>query len=280
MRVGGPADLLLVAESIPEVLRAIELARRYGIAWWALGGGCNVLIADQGLRGLVIVNRADEISFKAQRVRADAGARLAVLAQQTVDRSLAGLEWAAGLPGTVGGGVVGNAGAFGGDIAQVLHSARIVEQRGDVVERANPWFEFRYRGSRVKQEIRCARELGRGQCVVLVATFELEQGDAETLRARANELLTLRRSKHPAAATMGSTFKNPMDNYAGRLIELAGLKGCRIGGAKISEQHANFLINEGNATATEVLSLIEHTQAEVERQFGVALELEIELLGW
>jgi UDP-N-acetylmuramate dehydrogenase len=281
MRVGGPADLLIVADSARKVIRAAKLARQHGIAWQVIGGGCNVLIADHGLRGLVIVNRADTISFQAERVRADSGAKLAVLAQETVDRGLAGLAWAAGLPGTVGGGVVGNAGAFGGDIAHVLRSATILEPGGEVVERSNEWFEFRYRGSRIKREAGSARQKTRSEnYVVLIASFDLERGDAEALRARADELLAWRRLRHPSGATMGSTFKNPGDKHAGRLIEQAGLKGYRIGGAKISEQHANFFINVGNATAADVLALVHHAQAEVERQFGVSLELEIELLGW
>jgi UDP-N-acetylmuramate dehydrogenase len=281
MRVGGPADLLVVAENAQEVIRAVKLARQHGIAWQVIGGGCNVLIADEGLRGLVIVNRADSISFDDERVQADSGAKLSVLAQRTVDRGLAGLAWAAGLPGTVGGAVVGNAGAFGGDIAHVLRSADILEPEGEVVERANEWFEFRYRGSRIKREAGSARQKGRSEnYVVLTASFELARGDTAALRTRADELLTWRRLRHPSGATMGSTFKNPADNHAGRLIEQAGLKGYRIGGAKISEQHANFFINIGSATAADVLALIEHAQAEVERQFGESLELEIELLGW
>jgi UDP-N-acetylmuramate dehydrogenase len=280
MRVGGPADLLIVAESPQEVICAVELARHYGIAWRVLGGGCNVLVVDEGLSGLVIVNRADSISFEADRVRADSGARLAVLAQRAVDRGLAGFAWAAGLPGTVGGAVVGNAGAFGGDMAQILCGATILEPGGEVLERANEWFEFRYRGSRIKRGAGAAGQKARSEnYVVLTASFELERGDVEALRARAEELLTWRRLRHPTGATMGSTFKNPADNHAGRLIEQAGLKGFRIGGAEISEQHANFLINVDNATAADVLGLIEVARAEVERQFGIPLELEIELLG-
>jgi UDP-N-acetylmuramate dehydrogenase len=281
MRVGGPADLLVVAQSTPEVIRSVNLARQHGIACRVIGGGCNVLIADQGLRGLVVINRADSVSFEDEQVRADSGIRLAVLAQSTLDRGLDGLAWAVGLPGTVGGAVVGNAGAFGGDVAHVLRSATILEPGGQVVERANDWFQFSYRGSRLKREARNATRRGRLEnYVVLTVSFELERGDVEVLRARADDILTWRRLRHPRGATMGSTFKNPGDEYAGRLIEQAGLKGYRIGGAEISEQHANFLINVGNATAGDVIALIEHAQAEVDRKFGISLELEIELLGW
>jgi len=281
MRVGGPAELLVVVDSAPELIRSVNLARQHGIVYRVIGGGCNVLIADQGLWGLVIVNRADSISFQGERVRADSGAKLAVLAQRTVDRGLEGLAWAVGLPGTVGGAVVGNAGAFGGEVAHVLRSATILEPSGQVVERANDWFQFSYRGSRLKRGLGSAGQKERLEnYVVLTVSFELEQGDMGALRARADDISTWRRLRHPRGPTMGSTFKNPGDEYAGRLIEQAGLKGYRIGGAEISEQHANFLINVGNATAADVMALIEHAQAEVERQSGISLELEIELLGW
>lgn len=140
MRVGGPADLLAVCESMDEVAGAVELARQHKVPWLLLGGGCNVLVADSGVRGLVIVNRAARIEFDGEAVRAEAGALLAVLARESVERGLAGLEWAAGLPGAVGGAVVGNAGAFEGDIASRLRSATVLGLDGKVVERPNEWF--------------------------------------------------------------------------------------------------------------------------------------------
>ncbi len=283
MRVGGPADLLIVCESVDEVVRAVELARRHGVAWRLLGGGCNVLVADSGMRGLVIVNRAARIEFDpAEGVAwAETGALLAVLAREAVEHGLAGLEWAAGLPGTVGGAVVGNAGAFESDIASVLRSATLLEPDGRIVERSAEWFEFEYRLSRIRRRAG-SKEQGveSGGAVVLAAMFGLRQGGLETLAARADEILEWRRTRHPVGATMGSTFKNPPDSHAGYLIEQAGLRGYRIGGVQISELHGNFFMNTGAATAADVLALIEHVRAEVERQFGVELELEIELVGW
>ncbi|MFQ6100588.1 MAG: UDP-N-acetylmuramate dehydrogenase [Anaerolineae bacterium] len=280
MRVGGPADLLIVCESVDEVVRAVELARRHGVNWRLLGGGCNVLIADSGVRGLVIINRAARIEFDGLIARAEAGALLAVLADGAVGRGLAGLEWAAGLPGTVGGAVVGNAGAFEGDIAGVLRSATLLEPGGGVIERSNEWFEFRYRGSRIKGAggQGSGRESGGGY-VVLEAAFALEPGDPEPLAVRAREIKEWRRTRHPAGATMGSTFKNPPGSHAGCLIEQAGLRGTRIGGAQISELHGNFFMNTGGATSADVWALIERARAEVKSRFGVELELEIELLG-
>jgi len=275
MRIGGPADLLIVCESADEVIEAVGLARRHGVDWRVLGGGCNVLVADSGIRGLVIVNRAARVEFDDVVAWAEAGALLAALVGEAVERGLAGLEWAAGLPGTVGGAVVGNAGAFEGNIAGVLRSATVLEPGGAVMERPNEWLEFEYRSSRIKRQ-----EAGGGGYVVLAATFELEPRDQEPLAARASEILEWRRTRHPAGATMGSTFKNPPDSHAGYLIEQAGLRGYRIGGAQISELHGNFFMNTGGATAAEVLALIEHARAEVRRQFGIELELEIELMGW
>jgi UDP-N-acetylmuramate dehydrogenase len=273
MRVGGPAALLVLVESLDQLADAVEMAREHGLPWRVLGSGCNVLVADRGLEGLVIVNRADAVAIEGQTVRAASGVRMPLLVRRTVDACLAGLTWAAGLPGTVGGAVVGNAGAFDGDMAGSLQSAAVLEANGEIVERPNAWFDFAYRTSRLKRERQRER-------VVLEATFQLEPGDEEVLRNRADEVVAWRRAHHPSHATMGSTFKNPPGGYAGELIEEAGLKGYRIGGAQVSEQHANFLVNTGDAAAGDVLALIRHIQAEVERQFGVQLALEIELLGW
>jgi UDP-N-acetylmuramate dehydrogenase len=278
MRVGGPADLLIVCESVDEVVRAVRLAREHRVPWMLLGGGCNVLVADAGIRGLVVVNKAGRVEFAGESACAEAGASLALLARETVERGLARLEWAVGLPGTVGGAVVGNAGAFDGDIAGVLSSATVLGSDGAIVERLNAWFEFEYRGSRIKRQgDRGGDPYGRP--VVLAATFGLKPDDPQALAARAAEILEWRRTKHPSGATMGSTFKNPPGSHAGYLIEQAGLRGYRVGGAQISELHGNFIMNTGGATAADVLALVEHARAEVRQQFGVEMELEIELVG-
>ena len=273
MRVGGPADLVLTASSAEELVNAVTLARRYGVPWRVLGSGCNVLIADAGLRGLVIINRAASVSLENTRVRAESGAMLAKVARTCADAGLKGMTWAEGLPGTVGGAVVGNAGAFGGDVAGCLERAAVVGPDDRVVERRGGWFDFTYRGSRLK------RRESEG-FVVVWAAFRLRVGDRTRLLARAEEVLTERRRRHPTGPTMGSTFKNPPGGYAGQLIEEAGLKGYRVGGAVVSPEHANFLINEGDATAEDVRQLIAQIQREVKRASGVELALEIELLGW
>ena len=274
MRVGGPADLLTICSTAEQIEEAVRLARDHAVPWRVLGGGCNVLVADAGVRGLVILNRAERTHIDEDGTAwAETGAPMAILARETVSAGLDGLVWATGLPGTVGGAVVGNAGAFGGDVASVLHSARVLERDGTAVDRPAEWFEFVYRGSRIKFAPPEERP------VVLSATFHLQPGDRAALMERADEIRAWRRTRHPSGATMGSTFKNAPDAHAGRMIEGAGLKGYRIGGVKVSEQHANFLINTGQATAADVLAMIRHVQVEVEKKFGVRLEPEIEMVG-
>jgi len=180
----------------------------------------------------------------------------------------------------VGGAVVGNAGAFEGDIASMLRSATVLGPSGEILERPNEWFEFEYRLSRIKLGAGSRRqEAGGGGYVVLAATFGLQPGDPELLAEQADEILEWRRTRHPSGATMGSTFKNPPGSHAGYLIEQAGLRGYCIGGAQISELHGNFFMNTGDATAADVLALTERARMEVKHQFGVELELEIELVG-
>ncbi len=273
VQVGGPADLLIEVESTDDLVNAVAAAREWGVPWRVLGGACNVLIADQGLRGLVIINRAGAIDIDVLTVCAESGASMARLARRCAQAGLAGLTWAAGLPGTVGGAVIGNAGAFGGDVAETLLSATLLEADGSFTERDNEWFAFGYRGSRLKRE----REQTR---VVLSATFGLQPGDRTELLEQVDRLLAERRVRYPSGATMGSTFVNPPNGFAGQLIDEAGLKGYRVGGAHVSPKHANFLVNDENATAEDVLHLIEHIREEVERHSGVELTLEVELLGW
>jgi len=274
MHVGGPADLLAICSTADEVIEAACLAEAHDVPWWVLGGGCNVLVADAGVRGLVILNRANGVQIESGgRVRAQAGTLVASLAQTVASVGLAGLEWAAGLPGTVGGAVVGNAGAFEGDIAAVLEGVALLERDGSVVERPVEWLGLSYRASRIK------RQPLRERPAVLEATFSLQPGDAEQLAQRMAEIVTWRRTRHPAGLTMGSTFKNPPGGHAGRMIEEAGMKGRASGGVRVSEKHANFLINTGQATAQEALALIRCLQTGVEERFGVVLELEVELIG-
>lgn len=279
-RLGGSAEAFL------DVHSADDLAQAAGILWEndqpfvVLGGGSNVLVSDAGVPAVVLLNRAGETRFDVEReepqVWAESGANLGLIARKAARRGLAGLEWAAGIPGTLGGAVVGNAGAHGGDIAGNLRVAEILH-RNRVNERLRreTWtaeeMGFAYRSSRLKRI--------PGEAIVLSATLDLEQGSREVVQARINEFTAYRRRTQPPGASMGSMFKNPPGDFAGRLIEAAGLKGTRVGDAVISPLHANFFINLGRANARDVYVLIDMARKAVQEKFGITLELEIELLG-
>jgi UDP-N-acetylmuramate dehydrogenase len=205
------------------------------------------------------------------RVYAESGAIVAPLAREAVRRGWGGLTWAVGLPGTVGGMVVNNAGAFGGETAGALAAAEVVGRDGVPQVVTPDWFDFKYRCSRLK---------GAGDdWIVLDATFQLRPRDPAHLQRKAQEYQVRRKTHQPPGRTLGSTFKNPEGDYAGRLIEAAGLKGARVGGVVVSEKHANFFVNEGEGTAADYVALINRVQAEVAQRFGVYLEPEIEIIG-
>jgi UDP-N-acetylmuramate dehydrogenase len=247
-----------------------------------LGGGSNLLVSDAGVRGVVLLNRARQVEFQEgsepPTVWAESGANFGLIARQAASRGLAGLEWAAGIPGTLGGAVVGNAGAHGGDMAGNLVVADILQRNPnaqDGMPIRQDWpidrLEFAYRTSLLKRQ--------SAQAVVLAATMRLERSTPEIVQARIEEFVSYRRQTQPPGASMGSMFKNPPGDYAGRLIEAAGLKGARVGDAQISTLHANFFINNGQATAADIHTLIEMARQRVAEKFGVNMELEIELVG-
>jgi len=270
--VGGPADLLALVDGADALRRAVLLAWEREVPCRVLGAGSNVLVGDGGVRGLVVINRSGSVRFSGTHVEAESGVSFSALARRCVDRGLAGLEWAVGIPGTVGGAVVGNAGAWGGDVASVLHTAILLEPGGAVEAWPVERLEYGYRTGALKRN-------GGRQPVVLGAEFALRQGDRRTLEARVAEIAARRKATQPPGATCGSIFKNPPGDYAGRLIEAAGLKGKRQGRAEISPRHANFIVNRGGATAADVWALIQLARERVLARFGVELELEIELVG-
>jgi UDP-N-acetylmuramate dehydrogenase len=273
-RIGGPAEWFVVAQTVPALVAAVRGARRAGLDCRVLGSGSNVLVADGGVPGLVIVNKTRQVEFRPDyRVYAESGVSLSSLARNCLRRGWAGLEWAVSVPGSVGGAVVGNAGAHGGDMAGNLEAALILERDGTMAEWRTAQLGYAYRESVLKRA-------GPGESpVVLGATLALAAGDPEELSQRAEAFLARRRATQPPGASMGSMFKNPPADYAGRLIEAAGLKGMRIGSAQISPLHANFFVNAGGATAADVKALIDAAHDRVLERFGVALELEIELMG-
>jgi len=230
-----------------------------------------MLLPDSGLRGLVVLNHARGYRFgEDHRLTAEAGAAMVKVARDAVQRGWGGLTWAVGLPGTVGGAVVNNAGAFGGEISETLRTAEILMPDGQVEVVDAGWFEFRYRYSRLKGSER--------RCVVLSVEFQLEPRSVEHLTAKAREYTERRQRTQPPGKTLGSTFKNPADDYAGRLLDAAGLKGAREGGFVVSTRHANFFINEGGGTAADYRRLMQRAQDAVCEQFGVLLEPEIEIV--
>ncbi len=274
-RVGGPADVIITANSSEELERTTKKLWSKGVNFFILGGGSNVLVSDEGVRDVVILNRAREIRFDEDAthptVWAESGTNFGSLARRAANKGLSGLEWAAGIPGTVGGAVFGNAGAHGGDVAGNLKMAEILHQDGRKVSLIGDAMEYSYRSSRLKREHVVA--------VILAASFSLEYSTAEIVQQQMDEFSEFRHRTQPPGASMGSMFKNPPGDYAGRLIEEANLKGTRVGQAEISPLHANFFINHGNASATDIYELIVLARETVAKQFDVKLELEIELVG-
>lgn len=270
--IGGPADLLFVAASRAALLKAVQAARDLGVPWRVFGGLTNMLLPDSGLRGAIILNHARPVHFDAAtcRVHAESGAIVVKLAREAVRRGWGGLTWAVGLPGTIGGAVVNNAGAFGGEISKSLLSAQVFGSEGECLEVAADWFEFRYRGSKLKGP--------RHPWLVLSATFQLKVCDIAPLQAKADDYTERRQRTQPLGRTLGSTFKNPPGDYAGRLIDVAGLRGHRIGGFVVSEKHGNFFINDKGGKAADYKALIQLAQDEVSQRFGIQLETEIEIM--
>lgn len=278
-RVGGTADLFLTVHNVSDLQTAVEVAHALSVPYFVMGGGSNILVADSGIRGLVIMNRAREFKFRNTGLSVictvESGMNLSSLARQCIARGLGGLEWAVSVPGTVGGAVVGNAGAHGGDMNSTLVAATIWEPGHGARIYSNEELAYAYRDSVLKREH--GEDVPRR--VVLTAELALKPEPVDVLMARADGFTAHRKQSQPAGASTGSMFKNPEHYYAGYLIEAAGLKGVRMGNAAISEKHANFFINEGEATAEDVRALIAEAWHAVREQFGVELELEVELVG-
>jgi UDP-N-acetylmuramate dehydrogenase len=298
MKVGGPAEYFAAVQTVDQLIYLVRWARAVEIPYFVLGGGSNILISDAGVRGLVIYNRCRQVRIDAAPccvfplddrpfVFAESGGSMAGLARRTVSAGLTGLEWAVSLPGTVGGAVVNNAGAYGGAVQDNLYNAMILGADGDIEEVLAEHLAYSYRTSSLKAAP--APEGGRFSAihagfgpVVLSANFRLAAGNDEAIKAQAARNLQHRRRTQPVEPSLGSTFVNPPDDYAGRLIEAAGLKGAAVGGIQVSRQHANFLINPGgvgSATAADVAGLIAQVQQIVATRFGVQLTPEVQFVG-
>jgi UDP-N-acetylmuramate dehydrogenase len=275
--IGGPADVYVVVRSAEELARAFLAGTRRGLRPFILGSGSNILVGDGGIRGLVIQNEATAVveiagEGDARRFRAESGASFAGVARRFCKQGLAGLEWASGIPGTFGGAVVYNAGAYGGCLADVLHRVRLVSADSD-----DRWLDAAelglvYRGSVF------TRGQFEGQCVLEVE-FSLRESDPAELLERVKQLDTKRLGAQPRGRNAGSIFKNPAEHPAWWLIDRVGLRGAREGGAQISEKHANFFLNTGAARAADVKKLIDEAERLVADRFGVRLEREVALVG-
>lgn len=272
-RLGGPADYVYLArESTRELSDVLQAAWQQNIPVRVLGGGANVLVSDAGFRGLVVINKVSEAAFKGTQVIVTSGYSLTILARKCASQGLSGFEWAASVPGTVGGAVVNNAGAHGGDMAGNVHTATICDAEHGLQVLTKADLDYTYRTSALKR--RADRRF-----LVLMATLDLHKGDSAAIHAKMDEFIAHRKRTQPPGASLGSIFKNPPGDYAGRLIESLGLKGYSIGGAQVSPVHANFFINTGNATASDYFALIKYVQRMVLLAAGIELETEIETLG-
>ncbi len=274
-RIGGPADVIVFVHSADELAIAADKLWKLDLPFSILGGGSNVLVSDKGVRGVVIINRARKVNFNSQAepptVQAESGVTPNDITQRAARLGLAGLEWAASLPGSLGGAIYGNAGAFDGDIAGSLISLELVHRQNGRQTWTVEKMEYGYRTSVLKRE--------HPPVIILSAILALRKGEEQAIRTKMEQFSEQRRETQPQGASMGSMFKNPPGEKAGRLIEAAGLKGSSVGPAEISNQHANYFINHGQARAEDMKALINLAKNTVSEKFGVSLELEVELIG-
>ena len=270
LRVGGAADRLVEARTVDELVALLEMARDAGVPAGVLGKGSDVVVADAGVRGLVIRNRADGIDVDGRLVRAASGAAMATLVKRCTAIGLAGIEFGISIPGSVGGAVWANAGAHEGEMRDIVVGVETWSSAGGTATLANAACGFAYRDSRFKAS---------GE-VVLEAAIELSSGDAGEIAARVVAHQAQRKATQPLAdQNAGSVFRNPPDDHAGRLIDVAGLKGFRIGSAQVSTKHANFIVVDRGGTATDVRAVGDHVRATVATAHGVELQYEIEFVG-
>ncbi|MCR5755406.1 MAG: UDP-N-acetylmuramate dehydrogenase [Acetatifactor sp.] len=271
-RVGGPADCLIEVESAEQLVKLRQYFQKLEMPHFILGNGSNVLVSDLGYEGVIlqIGRKMSEIRVDGCTVTAQAGALLSQVAHVALEHGLTGMEFASGIPGTVGGAAVMNAGAYDGDMSGIINRVQVVADSGEILELDNETMEFGYRNSIIRHQ----------PFVVTEVEYTLRAGDKDKIKTRMDELAKLRREKQPLEyPSAGSTFKRPEGYFAGKLIMDAALRGFQVGGAKVSDKHCGFVINAGNATAADILGLIRTIQAKVQEQFQVSLETEVVMLG-
>jgi len=272
-KLGGPADLYIIPEDYQGLSKTIEILNNWQIAWKILGKGSNLLVLDKGFRGAIISlnNKSfQKIIINDSCISVGASVSLIRLANLAAKEGLTGLEFAGGIPGTVGGAIYMNAGAHGSDISQVLVEAEVLTENGEIVTISKDYLQFSYRTSIFQQK----------EWIILSAVFQLKFGDRKEIASKMAQFKLKRKNSQPYnLPCSGSVFRNPEGDFAGRLIEQIGLKSFQIGGAQVSDLHANFIVNVNEATAKDVLELIEHIQRQVYEIYGINLNSEVELLG-
>lgn len=271
-RVGGPADYFICAESVQEVQDVVALCKKEAVPYYIMGNGSNLLVGDKGYRGVIlqIAKAMNTINIEGTTIRAQAGALLSRIGHKALEAGLTGFEFAAGIPGTLGGAVVMNAGAYGGEMKDVLADVTVLNQEGQVEVLSNEQLALGYRTSIIAEK----------GYVVLDATLQLKEGDRAAIKQRMDELREQRTAKQPLEyPSAGSTFKRPEGYFAGKLIQDAKLRGFQVGGAQVSEKHCGFVINRGDATAADIVELMEQVTDKVQQIFGVTLEPEVKKLG-
>ncbi|WP_264476785.1 UDP-N-acetylmuramate dehydrogenase [Jeotgalibacillus aurantiacus] len=270
-KIGGNADYLAIPKSVEELAKAVEFAQKNNLPWMVLGNGSNVLIQDGGIEGLVILTTSlTNMTIENYTITVQAGAPIIEVSQAARDFSLSGLEFACGIPGSVGGAIYMNAGAYGGEIKDVCTYVTVLTSEGKIEKLSADQLGFDYRTSLVPDK----------NWIVLEVEFELEPGDQTVIKAKMDELTYLRESKQPLEyPSCGSVFKRPPGHFAGKLIQDSDLQGVQIGGAQVSLKHAGFIINKGDATAKDYLNLVHHVQKTVKEKFGVELEKEVRVIG-
>ena len=271
-RIGGPAEIFVIPDNIEDVRKIIEICNAEDIPYFILGNGSNLLVSDKGYRGVVIqIDRNfGTVEIKGTEIHASAGALLSAIAVAARKEALTGFEFAGGIPGTLGGAVVMNAGAYGGELKDVLKSVTVMDQKGNIFEIPAEELQMGYRTSIIKT----------AGYIVLNAVLSLKEGNPEEIKKLTRELSEQRISKQPLEyPSAGSTFKRPEGYFAGKLIMDSGLRGYQVGGAQVSEKHCGFVINTGDATAEDVCSLMKNVIEIVHEKFGVTLEPEVKFLG-
>ena len=270
-KVGGPADILLIPKSKEQVIKSVEVCKENKIPFYLIGNGSNILVRDGGFRGVVIsLKEVNTIIVDGDKIEAECGAMLKAVSDKAMENSLTGFEFACGIPGTIGGAVFMNAGAYDGEIAHVIESAEIIDEECNIVRLSNKDLDFGYRSSIVMKK----------GYTVLSAVFKLEKGQVKTIKELVDDLTNKRESKQPLEyPSAGSTFKRGTDFITAKLIDECGLKGYNIGGAEVSTKHAGFVVNKGDAKAKDILNLVKYISEKVYEKFGKKIELEVQVIG-